>query len=231
MLQEFLLGEYLSGPLGLGNENITGFFIDDYWCFGPSCHDPVPGPSEFDKYNQLDMGLTDADVQQISEGWRENMDAAHEMILKLGGFAWDLFPNQHNAGCSAGPAVVKTSCVDELRQYCRASPVPKPQSGPLYYGLTTGAKIAGTPIPLPDFMQDLVNFLLIRGPYAWIGYGFVGCNAGLVYNRPKELDTDYGAPLGLCAETASGSGVFKREYTKATVTMDCKSWKGKLEMK
>lgn len=29
-----------------------------------------------------------------------------------------------------------------------------------------------------------------------------------------------------CHETAENSGVFVRDYTKATVTMDCNSWTG-----
>ena len=35
---------------------------------------------------------------------------------------------------------------------------------------------------------------------------------------------DYGKPMGLCGETATGSGVFRREWTKATIEMDCNTW-------
>ena len=45
------------------------------------------------------MGLTDADIEAISLGWRSNMDAVRTALLKNGAFAWDLFPNQHDAGC------------------------------------------------------------------------------------------------------------------------------------
>ena len=38
------------------------------------------------------------------------------------------------------------------------------------------------------------------------------------------LHADYGEPSGRCQETASGSGVFTREWSKATVQMDCNSW-------
>ena len=34
MLQDFLVNEYILGPDGVGNKNITGVFIDDYWCYG-----------------------------------------------------------------------------------------------------------------------------------------------------------------------------------------------------
>ena len=44
------------------------------------------------------------------------------------------------------------------------------------------------------------------------------------YVRPKALDTDYGTPVGDCKETSPG--VFEREWTKASVKMDCNAWKG-----
>ena len=49
-----------------------------YWCYGPGCHDPVPGASEIDKNQQADMGLTDAEIEAIAVAWRANMDAVHK---------------------------------------------------------------------------------------------------------------------------------------------------------
>ena len=37
---------------------------------------------------------------------------------------------------------------------------------------------------------------------------------------PPDLNRDFGTPLGLCKETGT-SGVFTREFSKATVKMDC----------
>ena len=77
-------------------------------------------------------------------------------------------------------------------------------------------------------------FLASRGNYSWLGYGWMGCGCGWSHNdakpqpepcdfyaRPPALDLDYGVPLGLCAETGQGSGVFTREWTKSTVSVDC----------
>ena len=63
----------------------------------------------------------------------------------------------------------------------------------------------------------------IRGPYAYLGSGWSGCGISS-FDYPAGLASDYGEPLGLCAETASGSGVFVREWSKSTVQMDCNSW-------
>ena len=49
---------------------------------------------------------------------------------------------------------------------------------------------------------------------------------------PKAMfDTDYGAPTGLCKETSAGSAIFERDWTKATVQVDCNKWQGKVTMK
>lgn len=41
------------------------------------------------------------------------------------------------------------------------------------------------------------------------------------YQRPPELELDYGMPTEQCHETGEGTGVFQREWTKASVAMDC----------
>ena len=77
--------------------------------------------------------------------------------------------------------------------------------------------------------RDIANFLLTRGPHAWLGHGWSGCSR--VYEYPEELNRDYGEPLGLCTETAPNSGVFTREWSKATVKADCNAWESSITMK
>jgi hypothetical protein len=103
------------------------------------------------------------------------------------------------------------------------------QSKSLFYGYTDYQHNKGV---LPYFIQDLAAFLLIRGPYAWLGYSWMGCNndpndrstAEIAYHFPSALGIDYGEPLETCRETARGSEVFVRAFSKATVTLDCKRW-------
>jgi hypothetical protein len=96
-------------------------------------------------------------------------------------------------------------------------------------------------------------FLLARGQYAYIGYAWQGCQClatdsydastcigsqNLTYELPELLERDYGEPVGVggqhghsrCAETSAGSGVFRREWTKAAVQMDCNTWTATIEM-
>ena len=83
---------------------------------------------------------------------------------------------------------------------------------------------------LPELQQNLAGFLLVRGAYAWLGWGFLGCAAEYNYTQPEELSLDYGTPIGRCA-AGSTAGVFTREFTKATVELDCKEWVGTIKMK
>ena len=63
-----------------------------------------------------------------------------------------------------------------------------------------------------------------------LGNGWLGCSRE--YEYPTALfDADYGEPAGLCRETAPGSEVFLREWTKATVQMDCRTWTATFTMK
>ena len=69
----------------------------------------------------------------------------------------------------------------------------------------------------------------MRGDYAWLGFGFMSCHNDTNYTLPAVLHGDYGTPTGPC--TSEGSGVFRREYTKASVSMDCGRWLGRVETK
>ena len=65
-----------------------------------------------------------------------------------------------------------------------------------------------------------------------IGYSWQGCTHSLTKYPPvKEWDMDFGVPAddgAACKETGNGTGVFTREYSKATVTWDCATGHGKI---
>ena len=218
MLTQFLVDEVVGGTeRGMGNANIDGLFMDDVWS--------ARGPSEEDRHSLTDMGLGAAEVSALVAGYNDNMAAAKARILSLGGMSWQMFDVGH--ATNAGPTFGREDCAAYLR-----GPGPaKLQNQSLLFGFTRNAT-AGA---LPAFDTDLASFLLVRGPYAWLGYSWVGCNDGdsapVAYERPPGLDTDYGAPLGLVTETAPGSGVFTREWSKATVKLDCNSWSASIQRK
>ena len=154
-------------------------------------------------------------------------------ILDAKGYTWSLIPGQENA--NASPLMMKnTTCAADLRAACT------PASRWQKYATLFGFSNAGS--ALTQLEQDLAFFLLARGPYAWIGWGTWGI--GWPFNPepahgtlparphgvplPKELSMDVGEPVDpICKETAAGSGVFKREYSKVSVELDCEKFIGK----
>ena len=76
---------------------------------------------------------------------------------------------------------------------------------------------------------DLAAFLLTRGPHAYLGHSWRGCSREYLF--PPALNADYGEPTELCKETSAGSGVFERDWSKATVRLDCGSYAAKITMK
>jgi hypothetical protein len=181
-------------------------------------------PSEMDGHAVTDMGLTPADVQAITDGYNWLTAQFYARVLTSGKWVWDQFLNHDpyaplNGDCPQ-PWVKKTSCAADLRSLCTASA--PPQSRALLYGMSPGSCTGTNPEHLTMVDEDVANFLLVRGPYAYIGTGWSGC--GKVFEYPAQFNTDVGDALGRCAETAPNSGVFTREYTRATVQMDCSTF-------
>ena len=59
-----------------------------------------------------------------------------------------------------------------------------------------------------------------------------GCTNGeQMRPRAKEWDEEFGEPLSVCKETMPGSGIYEREWTKASVEWDCASAHGKITAK
>jgi hypothetical protein len=154
------------------------------------------------------------------------MDAAEAKILNSSSFGWKMF--DIGSRTNAGPPFIKENCTSYMRETaCRPDSVLQNKS--LLYGFTDQSVNKSK---LPYFKQDLASFLLIRGPYAWLGYSWIGCNGDpkvrngpIDYQFPAELGQDYGEPIdATCSETGKGSEVFTRKWSKATVTLDCKAW-------
>jgi hypothetical protein len=68
----------------------------------------------------------------------------------------------------------------------------------------------------------LASFLVARSPIAYIGFEQGSSDAS--WSPLFELDV--GVPLGLCSE--GPEGVFSREWSKGTASVDCNTWTGSL---
>lgn len=209
--QEWFVHRYVLNEVGM-SPLVSGFFWDDVWNEECNIHDQV-------KDTCKDMGLGRPQLAQLTRDYRANMAALQLATLAAGKFAWQMLwtggPDDTIGDLRLRPLVRRATCAADLRALCaEGSPA---QTRAMAYGFTTSdSKV------LPELKADVANFLLTRGRYAWLGHGWRGCSR--TYLFPPELNADYGEPQGLCRETAPASGVFVREWSKATVQMDCKSW-------
>jgi hypothetical protein len=217
---EWFVDEYLGGPSGLGNPSIAGFYIDDDWGnMNPN------GPSEMNRYANTDMGLSTDTVHDIVTAYNWLANHVYHAIVDKGKYAWNLYmnndPNCANCGDCPQPWVKQSSCAADLRDACNATGVF--QTRAFLYGFSPGSCKGTNPENLTMVEEDVTNFLLIRGPYALLATGWVGCSKKYPYPS-SFLAADYGEPSGICRETRVGSGVFTRDYSKAKVQMDCNTW-------
>jgi len=155
------------------------------------------------------------------------MDALRATTLKAGKFAWQLMwtggAETSVADTCPQTIVSKNECAVTLRRLCNETA--PPQTRGMMYALNSH-----DPAKLLGLKEDLANFLLIRGPYAWLGHGWKGCSRN--YPFPSEFNLDYGVPVDkVCKETAPNSGTFTREWSNAHISMDCNHWKPTIEWK
>jgi len=220
--QQWFIHSYMLNTVG-SSPLVSGFFWDDVW--NPQCniHDQVHNTCE-------DMGLTTADLTQLTKDYLKNMQALRAAVLAAGKFVWQMLwtgGSDSSIGSTCPkPQVQQASCAANLRALCNATSAA--QTRAMMYAFSPGGCNSAS-VTLPMFKQDLANFLLTRGPYSYLGHGWLGCSQNYVF--PDALNIDYGEPSGLCQETAPNSGVFTRDFSKSTVTMDCNAWKPTIAMK
>eukprot|EP01052_Picozoa_sp_SAG31_P025410 SAG31_NODE_2226_length_6149_cov_9.156198_2_plen_260_part_00 len=202
-------------------------YFDDEWT--------ASGPTEMDGSAVADMGLSTEEVAALVESFNWVMDQAYEAILARGKFSWNQLWNGNRTPWINCPDPMVSSappakCAADIRKHCTRGSMA--QRYAMLYGFASGCN-NGNPSStsnLTDPLLDIAAFQLVRGPHAWLGHGWSGCDQ--VYERPLALDIDYGEPLGLCRETVPGkSGVFTREYSKSVVHLDCNSWSGNITIK
>jgi len=156
--------------------------------------------------------------------------AASHVVVRISSpvLQWFLFYGGQQTAPGQNQTCGQCTCQSYLEKNC--GPASPSQNGTLFYGFSRVTHHQAWPLPSPE--QDLAAFLLSRGPYAYFGYGWTGCaDASHPFDRPAALDADYGVPQGFCAQTAPGSGVWTREYSKATITLDCGRWEATITPK
>jgi len=218
-LADFIVNDFIVAGL---STNLSGYYLDDehynYSIYPGGCSgSPVGGPTEEDKNCLVDMGHAGdiAWTTAITDSWCAVRHRAFDAIIAAGGWFWQMFSIQST------PA--QATCATTLRGFCEAG------ASSVFYNATTMHELSGDHETLPNLAQDLATFLLLRGPYAWLGFHWLGCDKSVLF--PDSFTLDYGTPTEYCSETKPGSNVFVRDWTNAVVQMDCNTYKGTITMK
>jgi len=205
-VRDFVAQEYILGATGAGNENVSIVYLDDHWSNAtdptdaPDCaSSPIGGPTEINVHCIADMSLTQADTTAITAGFRETMLTVQAGLIAAGKFSWAFFTPIYGAPTPKG-------CVNWFRE---AAP---PLAGrALMMGFSKSPALA---------LEDVATFLLVRGPYAYLGWGWLHCLQPPPL--PALVHGDYGVPAGNLTE--GPPGVFTRAWSKADVAFDCNAY-------
>ena len=212
-LRRWLIDDFVMGATGVGDPSVHGVYLDDQFTNfsnpvdAPDCGaSPVGGPTEVNAGCAADIGFSQAQTTAIADGWRGTMLELQGRLLDAGAFSWAYFNEM------ATPA--RGECAAFFR--ANASDV---------YASALMHKLSKELTP-EALQRDLAAFLALRGPYAWLGSGWQGCSAAGPAPLPAELFLDYGVPLNNVSETAAGSGVFERRWSRALVRVNCSDYTG-----
>ena len=169
----------------------------------------VYGPSEM-TWNISTTNLTHDDIVDITAAWRETMALAHEAILREGAFNWQMLAGTSIADGQATPE----NCLEYFRASC--SPPHAVLDRPLLYYATINNP-PGDPGAMLCPAQDLASFLLVRGKFAWLGTGWLGCgfskkgaNGGTCCSGDGTKCRPATAEGGCAASAAADGGFYAR---------------------
>jgi hypothetical protein len=184
----------------------------------------LTGPTEMDKNFISDTGLSPEQMQDQVSAYHDNMNRLHRAALEAGGYTWFMITGRGPGVRHLGPTD-SARCAAQLRPYCTGDigTTPGPWSQAHMYIVQPADVIANA-------TSYTAEFLISRGPFAWIGYSWLGCD-GTDWPRPELWDADYGSePAAPCLETGNDTRVFTRRFAHATVEWDCVAARGVITM-
>ena len=193
-VSDFVVRMVLNGTLA-GGDAFDGTFTDDEIGF-PVEHEDAPAA----------IGMSPAQVAAVRLAAQVASGEVVRALHDAGKYAYQAFYNGSYDGGNVGPAPTAETCAAFMRQYCG-------------FGETVSLTML-----LDDsaLNQTLAAFLVVRGPIAYIGYGWA---SGQERWRP-EFTWEVGEPLGSCSEPTPG--VFTRPWTFGEASIDCNTWEGKV---
>ena len=146
-------------------------------------------------------GLSPEQLQDLRYATQEASSELIQAATLAGKYNWQAFGAQD--GVNGGPS--PSSCTAWMTAQCD----PAMQGRPMMMAMDNDAA---------SDRQTVAAFLIARPPHAYLGWGWESDDKD--WNDLFWLQV--GVPLALCNETAPG--VFERQYSQGTATLDCNTW-------
>lgn len=212
-LISWLTTVYFGGVTGTSNPLVRGFYVDDGWSSN--------GPSEMDSNATQLMGMNSTDIENMVQAWNNNVNTWSQYLVSQSVYLYNWMYGNLLAAPGWSWSNPQSTCQSFMQTNCGANAPTQSMNNTLVFSFSRPSFPHSWPLAWPE--QDIAAFLLVRGPYAYIGYGWWQCaTVPNPFERPVLLDGDFGLPMNYCSE--SSNGVWQREYSNANITLDCNTF-------
>ena len=199
-MRDFWAETVMFGPTAGSNPLVDGVFVDDSQSLG-SEHADVVAKCHMNAEAVAQWNAMAA--ASYVDSWRR--------LVGSGRFVWNLFqdPDGNEAFTTgqAPPNPTRDNCQRWMSTAC-----PKNYDHVALMMSPAGPQTA---------RQSAAAFLILRGAHAFWGMGW---NGGGVFYDEYLHQLDPGAPRGACVVADVDGGIFRRQYSKMVVTLDCSTF-------
>ena len=197
---EYVLGVSEQGALATDSEFVDGTFLDDSQAI-PQEHAQAPA----------NMGMSALQLLDAQNSTYRFFNEAVAALASKGKFIWQGFNGlEQGDPDGVGIAPTQSTCASYMETVC----------APAWQGVP---RTTQWPSAQGDKLPVLASFLVSRGPFDFVGFGWFGAGSiGLPTWDPLFDAYDVGEPTGAC--TQSAPGVFSRTWSKGTASLDCNTW-------
>lgn len=193
----------------LNNDSVDGTYIDDQLSTVADVFPEFEGNPSVP--TSLTTYITGINTTEAITPFLYCKDQAQVRLLPAlitnGKYTWAAFSQQD----SLAPGVPQFGCANFMAAKCGAQ------------WQTDATTVSTFTFDANHPIQSTAGFLILRGPYSWLGNGWL---RGDVQWDPVFL-AQVGEPVGSCVQTSSG--VFTRQWTYGTTTLNCNTWSATIE--
>ena len=167
------------------------------------------------------MGMNSTDIQNMIQAWSNNVQIWSNYLVSVNAYLYNWMYGNLLAAPGWSWSDPQSTCQSFMTSNCGSKSPTQSLNNTLVFSFSRPSFPKSWPLAWPE--QDIAAFSLVRGPSAYIGYGWWQCaDVPNPFERPSLLDADLGLPINYCTEISQG--IWMREYTNVNITLDCNTF-------